>query len=91
MQSIYKYPLSFIDTQEIELPTGAQVLTVQVQRDNLQLWALVDPEIETVEKRKFIVIGTGNPINDLINTVVYISTIQIYGGALVFHVFEVTQ
>lgn len=43
-KTIYKYPLDVTDVQEIKLPVGAEILTVQAQNGTLCLWALVDPQ-----------------------------------------------
>lgn len=73
------------DNQEIEMPEGAEILTVQMQKTDLCLWAIVDPEAKKV-KRKFNVFGTGHEI-DIKGT--YIGTFQMHGGDLIFHVFEI--
>jgi hypothetical protein len=36
---VYKYDLKVIDQQIIEMPVGANLLTVQLQHGNLKLWA----------------------------------------------------
>ena len=70
------------------MPKGAEILTAQIQDDNLCLWALVNPKVRT-EIRVIEIFGTGNPISSYarINRK-YISTFQIQEGNLVFHVFE---
>lgn len=87
MKAIWKYPLRVTDLQAIEMPKGAQVLTAQTQNGSVCIWALVDPS-EATEKRAFAVIGTGHPIEQA-EQLRYVSTFQIHGGSLVFHVFEV--
>lgn len=81
---IYKYPLLHADLQAIEMPRGAQVLTVQEQFGELRLWALVDPTEPTVE-RAIRMAGTGHPI-DAGHVGRYISTVQ--QGSFVWHFFE---
>lgn len=87
MKIIYKYQLEVKDNLTIELPIGAEILTVQSQRDKPCIWALVDNDA-IKENRKFKIIGTGNPIENLSNSK-YIGTFQLYGGSLVFHLFEI--
>lgn len=70
------------------MPKGAQVLAIQTQNGDPQMWALVDIEAPLVE-RKFAVYGTGRRIGS--NAGQYVGTFQIEGGALVFHVFEDTD
>lgn len=82
--TIYKYPLLILDEQEIEMPMGARIMTVQMQNGQPCLWAHVHPG-NTLEKRKILIRGTGHPANDV---GCYISTFQMKGGELVFHAFE---
>jgi len=87
METIHKYPLEVTDTQFIELPLGAEILTVQTQDDQLYLWAMVNTWPDILKKHRCIeIIGTGNPVPT--GNLRYISTIQMMGGGLIFHVFE---
>jgi len=83
-ETIWKFPILVCDEQEIEMPQFSQVLTVQMQDGQPCLWAFVDPE-RPMRKRKIRVFGTGHTIESCGR---YISTFQMQGGALVFHVFE---
>lgn len=83
---IYKYPLQIVDAQELWLPNGAQVLTAQVQHGALQLWALVSPSGLT-ERVRLRIVGTGHVFPDA-DQWRYLSTVQVDGGVLVFHVFQ---
>jgi hypothetical protein len=82
---IYKWTLSITDRQDLPLPKGARVLTVQVQGGMPQLWALVDPAAPIVH-RTFDTYGTGHGMPDQPGE--YVGTYQMEDGALVFHVFE---
>lgn len=88
--TIHKYPLHGSSLQKVALPSGAQLLTVQVQGDEPMLWALVYPNVRGVEVRSIRVYGTGHPIDVEPVRLRYIATFQLHGGALVFHVFEET-
>src|SRR5277367_2367258 len=59
--AVWKYPLSINREQSIELPRGASPLAVEVQHDQLCLWAMVDPEAETAPRTVWVH-GTGHPI-----------------------------
>jgi len=85
---IWKWTLQITDLQQIEMPIGAEILSVQVQHGLPQVWALVKESNET-EKRTFITCGTGNPIPENIGR--YLGTYQCDNGALVFHVFAVAN
>lgn len=86
MKTIYKYPLQITDIQDVLLPAGAQLLTVQTQDDCAQLWALVDPSVDKTEKIQLSMYGTGHPIFTS-EPGRHLSTIQLQSGRLVFHVF----
>lgn len=86
-KTIWKFELRPAITK-IEMPEGAQVLTAQMQGNQLCLWALVDPGAKK-ETRTFEVFGTGHPINE--GNIMYITTFQMSGGAFIFHVFELLK
>jgi len=87
---VYKYELNLLTSiQEVILPIESQILTTQVQGDKLQLWALVDNDLKLMAKRSIEIVGTGHKFCSP-NGVerIYISTIQLMGGALIYHIFE---
>lgn len=84
--AIWKYPITILEEQTVEMPIGARILSVQMQGGGLVLWALVDPEANR-EKRRIAVHGTGHPV-DIAETRHFIGTVQTNGGALVWHVFD---
>lgn len=84
MNEVWKYRLRIVGGNTIEMPRDATTLTVAMQDGHLTAWALVDPRAER-EGRKFIVTGTGIPI-ELSNGTQYIGTVQ--DGVFVWHVFE---
>lgn len=86
MKTIYKYPIEITDSQVIKLPKEYRVLTVQIQNNNPFLWALVDTDND-LEDAEILIIGTGHGIQN-IETMEYISTIQVNNGKLIFHVFR---
>ena len=88
MLTVFKYPVPFGDYFVLDLPLGAKVLAVDVQHGQPQLWALVNPDHKT-EPRRFRFAGTGHPIEDTADCLEYISTFQVEGGSLIFHIFEV--
>lgn len=89
MTTVYKYHIKH-GLNQLNLPFGAQILTAQIQLNQLVLWALVDPSKPTTQ-RKLIVEGTGQPIQWAASQLTYISTFQLYGGAEIYHVFEVKE
>lgn len=87
MKTVYKYRLDTTDVQIIQMPKGAEILTVQFNDwSGLCLWALVDPTQE-LENVKIRIAGTGHHIEE--DIMKYIGTLQLQGGALVFHAFVI--
>ncbi len=83
---IWKFQLELTDRQTLSMPIGAELLTIQVQRDVPQLWALCNPDAEK-EPRTIAIYGTGHLVPNEYGK--YIATFQISNGALIFHAFEV--
>lgn len=83
--TIWKYPVTY-GHFSLGMPKGAQILTVQMQADTANIWALVDPTAPAVSRR-FILYGTGHDVTD--RPLKYIGTFQpMSNGELVFHLFE---
>ncbi len=86
---IWKYKCSW-DFQDIEMPAGAEILTAQIQNNEIYLWALFSPS-NAVQNRRFRAIGTGQEITEpLVIKDNYIATVQDDYG-YVWHIFEVTE
>lgn len=85
MKRLYKYDIAVSDVCEVAMPVGAEILSLQSQRDAICLWAIVDPDAPK-QVCRFRVYGTGHPLPD--EPGVFIGTVQLHGGSLVFHVFE---
>lgn len=83
-QQIWKFPITPENTT-IEMPKGSEILTIQTQKETPCIWALVDPNAEKVT-RIFEMYGTGHEIDK--KERMYINSFQLYGGGLVFHLFE---
>jgi len=84
METIHKYELAVTDHQQVSLPNGYEILTIQMQHGKPCLWVKIDPE-RTASEVKIIIRGTGHQFTD--NDVKYISTFQMNDGDLVFHAF----
>lgn len=87
MKKIYKYAIEITDDQDIVMPVGAKILTVQNQNGVPCIWAMVDPNSEK-ENVHIRVHDTGHNVPDS-DRLEYIGTFQMCGGSLVFHVFKV--
>lgn len=98
--TVYRYPLKVVDEQIISMPRGAEILTVAKREGSrvmlgvgsheaVEMWALVDPD-EPTEDRRIRVAGTGHPLPD-VDTLQFHGSVQLAGGQLVFHVFEIVK
>lgn len=87
IKKIYKYQID-VGNLTVDMPEYAEILSVQVQRGVICIWALGDPE-QPLRKRTFDIFGTGHDIqcNGGIERI-HIGTVQFNGGDLVLHVFE---
>lgn len=88
MKTIYKYPLEKVKQQTLVLPKNAEILTVQIQREEAVLWAKIDSDQFKTENRTIVILATGEEIDYAETTLIYISTVQTEGGYFVFHIFE---
>ena len=85
MEVIYKYPLREERT-EIILPVGSAPLTAQVQGGIPVVWVRQNNDILETMTHRFIIVGTGQA--EVGEEWEYLSTIQLNGGALIYHVFH---
>jgi len=73
MRTIHKYPLLVTEEQGLDLPIGHVLLTAQVQRGDVCIWAEVD-DTETLRTAiKVKIVGTGHAIP---YGWVYLATVQ---------------
>lgn len=89
MRTVWKFRLAIAAPQSILMPMGAEILTAQMQSDELYLWAILTTSPDS-ELRVFEVFGTGQSIHQ--GTGVsrkYIATVQ--DGPYVWHIFERTH
>ncbi len=85
--TIWKFPIKTTDVQFLDIPRGAQILSVQVQAGQPCIWALVNPDADK-SKRHIRIYGTGHRVDErYVGT--FVGTYQQLGGSLVFHVFDI--
>ncbi len=70
----------------INMPKGAEIMSLQVQRGVPRIWALVNPQ-NLVEHRTFVLIYTGSDAGYPQERLRPIGTIQ--RGGLVYHLLEI--
>lgn len=82
MKQVWKYIL--YPRVVLEMPKGAEILSVGEQDRDICLWALVDIEAPK-ELVGFSAFGTGQDIH--YDDITFIDTVQLLNG-LVFHIFR---
>lgn len=85
-KSIWKFPVAVTDEQLVEMPMGAKILSVDVQRETVCLWAEVNPEAAGKHYRTICIFGTGHRMPDDPGS--YIGSFMLHDGALVFHAYD---
>ena len=85
---VWKFELQLNDEVALKMPACAVLLHVGTQGTQLCLWALVDPEAPTAERR-IRVAGTGHPIDYAPVELRHVGTVLLADDRLVFHVFEI--
>ncbi len=83
---IYKYDLFATSKEEIQMPAGAEMLSIQMQFDKLKLWAIVDTNEAHRETKNILIYATGEEVTE--DNIRFIQTIQMDRGNLIFHIFE---
>ena len=85
--TIWKYALNPVDTQQLWLTEGAKILSVANQGGEMCLWVECNPEAPMKNNEDWIITlyGTGHPINE--NRGEFVGTCLRAGGSLVWHVY----
>jgi hypothetical protein len=88
-KAIYKYSIDAYDTeiQKIVMPVNHQLLTVQEQRGELVMWALVDLDTPSADV-SVVVVVTREIFPDVGRPIEYVGTVQLLLSYVV-HVFKV--
>ena len=86
VRKIHKYKLKLVDEpQTILMPAMSLIRFVGRQNDDVTMWAEVRTDYPVDVARKFVVVGTGQPIPD---GGTYVGTC--FGVPFVWHIFEVS-
>jgi hypothetical protein len=87
MKTIWKFPIETTHVQNVSMPEGARILSVNTQMDKPCIWAVVETENKP-QMRTFKTYGTGHGLPEHYAIDVYVGTYLVSGDSLVFHVFE---
>lgn len=83
-ETVWKFQIAEDYLTTLELPSGAQPLTAQVQDGDIQMWARLDPD-QPRETWKFFLLPTGGTLFPGAHH--YLATVQLYGGRIAAHIF----
>jgi hypothetical protein len=88
MKTIWKFSIEVTDEQTIRVPKGSRALTAQMQGNQLCLWVMLDTDnADRGVNMPVYIHGTGHSVLPEAYHGRYLSTVQMDGGALIFHVF----
>jgi hypothetical protein len=85
--TIWKYTLNAGTVNNIDMPLGAEVLSVETQEDDIVLYALVNSKEESQQQMEVRAYGTGHDIDVNLSDYNFLGTAKLYSGSLMFHVF----
>lgn len=87
MKSIWKYPLSIMDSQVVVAPEGVEFLSVIEQGGMPMLYALVDINAP-MASHEVQIRGTGHSVDEtFLQSHVFLGTVSTNSGLLVWHIF----
>lgn len=84
---IWKYTLNAETINFIEMPLGAEVLSVETQGAEIVLYALVNSMEKAQQQIEVRTYGTGHEIDVNISNYKFLGTSKLYNGSLMFHLF----
>jgi hypothetical protein len=86
-RTVHKYETALSNVFTVELPHGAQILTLYAHGGDPFLYALIDADEKKVESVSFRLANTGDVIEDDCE-LRFVDTFQLRGAGLVYHLFE---
>ncbi len=89
VKTIWKFAMNYVD-QMVEMPEGADILSLQIQNGLPFIWAVVDTDHRRVP-RQFRVYGTGHQLPDPCTHLQHVGTFLVENLGEVWHMFEVTK
>lgn len=87
-KAVWKFPLGKDWNVTLKMPKRAEIVAVQSQFEEGMLWAIVNEENDS-EDRRFVSVGTSEPFEN--EGKKYVGTYQVSGGNYVIHVFEIIE
>lgn len=85
-KTIWKHTLKG-STEEMELPEESEILSTIVQNNHIMIYFYTNPECKKKKKVMIYVKGTGHDTADVPDDAIFLGTVSIGGGTLIYHVF----
>lgn len=85
MKTVFEYSISLAASQTIRVPADISILSLQMTRDTIQMWALVDAT-SIIRPLEILIFGTGFTIVNS-EDLTYLGTVQPPIGMMVWHAF----
>lgn len=89
-KKIYKYKLDFSNSgkRNLSLPSSSEILSCQLQDNEIMIWVLIDPKVAETELFYFEIFGPGHEVGcDMGISRKFLNTVQFFNG-LVYHIFQ---
>ena len=86
MKRIFKYELEVAEHQVLKLPKGSHFLSVESQKDNIVLYAVVDDSQPNTVDLSIKVVGTGQDVSNM-EDFGFLGTVKLWNDSLMFHIF----
>ena len=87
MKSIWKYTLQPKGIQLLDLPRGAKILSCDVQREDVVIWALVDLEETEIGIVEVTAFPTGQTIDPDRDMGIFLGTVLLNETRIVLHIY----
>lgn len=87
MKTIFKYTLTNGGSNIIDLPKGFKLLSVVEQYNQVVFYGIVNVNEEETEQFEFVVKGTGTPFDINEEDYIFLNTVKLFEGELMFHIF----
>lgn len=86
MKVVWKYTLTGYETL-LHIPANSKILSATFQGDDIQVWALVNPDEKALEPHTILAVNTGDAFDINTRTLTFITTL-IKSSGIVWHIFE---
>jgi hypothetical protein len=84
---IFKYTLKAVVVQKVVVPRPGRILSVVNQNEKIVLYVMVNDNASSTYSLEIIIYGTGHEIKGNTDHLLFLDTVNLSEGDLMFHVF----